>query len=85
MEIIGTNYNKVISALKQVIPKLREISDQRKKVLELLKWMNQVRPLPSEQLGINDRYPPFIVIEKDDYYNSSMFGTSQHFTAKSST
>eukprot|EP00957_Ditylum_brightwellii_P163341 12437389-Ditylum_brightwellii.AAC.1 len=40
-ETTGTNYNEAISALKQVIPNLSKIAEQRKKILQLLKWMNQ--------------------------------------------
>eukprot|EP00957_Ditylum_brightwellii_P000226 17734-Ditylum_brightwellii.AAC.1 len=52
---------------------------------EMLVWCNAVRTLPSEQCDINGRYLLFIVNEKDNYFDSSMFSTSQHFTAKSST
>eukprot|EP00957_Ditylum_brightwellii_P137004 10446714-Ditylum_brightwellii.AAC.1 len=63
MDTTGTNYNEAISALEQVIPILRNISDQRKKVLKVLKvdeskswgdgilvWCNTVRTNPPVQL-----------------------------------
>eukprot|EP00957_Ditylum_brightwellii_P009512 718046-Ditylum_brightwellii.AAC.1 len=40
-ETTGTNYNKAILALKEVIPNLSKIAEQRKKVPEVLKQMNQ--------------------------------------------
>ena len=48
-------------------------------------WCNAVRTKPSEQLGINGRYLPFIVNKKEEDFNSSIFSMSQHFIAKSST
>eukprot|EP00957_Ditylum_brightwellii_P198376 15116960-Ditylum_brightwellii.AAC.1 len=72
METTGTNYNEAITDLKQLIPKISKIPDQRKKVLELLKTDES-------------RYLPFIVNEKEDDYNFSMFSMSQCFSAKSST
>jgi hypothetical protein len=85
--------------LKEVIPNLNNISEQRKKVLKVLNtdeskswgdgilvWCNTVRTNPPVQLGIHGRYLPFIVNKKkEDDFDSSMFSTSQHFTAKSST
>eukprot|EP00957_Ditylum_brightwellii_P158317 12051051-Ditylum_brightwellii.AAC.2 len=97
-EASGTNYNEAIAALKQVMPNFNNISYQRKKVLEVIKrdesrswgdgnlvWCNAVRTKPPVQLGINGRYLPFTINEKEDDYNSSMFGTSHHFLTKSST
>ena len=79
METTGTNYNEAISALDQVITNLSKISDQRKKILKVLKtdesksWgdgilvrCNAVRTNPSEQLDINVRYLPFIVNKKKE-------------------
>jgi hypothetical protein len=97
-ETTGTNYNEAISALKEVIPNLSKIAEQRKKVLNVLKrdesksWgdgilvrCNAVRTKPSEQLGINGRYLPFIVNKKEEHFDSSIISTSHHFTAKPST
>ena len=36
-ETTRTNYNDAISALKEVIPNLSKVAEQRKKVLEVLK------------------------------------------------
>eukprot|EP00957_Ditylum_brightwellii_P096886 7378799-Ditylum_brightwellii.AAC.1 len=51
----------------------------------ILVWCNAVRPKPSEQLGVNGRYLPFIVNKKEEDFNSSIYSASQHFIAKSST
>jgi hypothetical protein len=98
METAGTHYNEAIPALREVIPNVSNIDAQRKKVLEalttdeskswgdgILVWCNAVRTNPTVQLGINDRCLPFIVNKKkEDDFDSSIFSTSQHFTAKSS-
>eukprot|EP00957_Ditylum_brightwellii_P111446 8500485-Ditylum_brightwellii.AAC.1 len=51
----------------------------------ILVWCNAARTKPSEQLGINGKYPPFIVNKKKDDFDLSIFSASQYFTAKSST
>eukprot|EP00957_Ditylum_brightwellii_P100421 7654575-Ditylum_brightwellii.AAC.1 len=52
---------------------------------EILVWCNAIRTIPSEQLGINGRYLPFIVNNKEEDFDSSIIIMSQHFTTKSST
>eukprot|EP00957_Ditylum_brightwellii_P070306 5341300-Ditylum_brightwellii.AAC.1 len=51
----------------------------------LLVWCNAVRTKPSEQLGINGKYLPFIANKKKEDVDVSIVSMSQRFTAKSST
>eukprot|EP00957_Ditylum_brightwellii_P210669 15365242-Ditylum_brightwellii.AAC.1 len=96
-ETRGTICNEVIFALKEVTSNLSNITEQREKVLkvlnmdaskswgdEVLVWCNAVQTKPSEELGINGRYLPFIVNKKEEDFNSPIVSTSHHFTAKSS-
>jgi hypothetical protein len=92
-ETTGANYNEAISALKEVIPNLNNIAEQRKKVLKVLNadeskswgdgilvWCNAVRTNPPVQLGINGRYLPFIVNKKkEEDFDSSVFNTLSTF------
>eukprot|EP00957_Ditylum_brightwellii_P129705 9894350-Ditylum_brightwellii.AAC.1 len=78
-ENIGTNHNDAILAFNQVITHLNKIVEQRENFLKLLNmdtskawgdgilmWCNIVRTKPPVQLGVNGRYLPFIINEKED-------------------
>eukprot|EP00957_Ditylum_brightwellii_P070490 5355731-Ditylum_brightwellii.AAC.1 len=77
-ETMRTNYNEAIPAFKQVIPHLNKIAEQREKVIKLLN-------IEVMEIWCGVIYLPFIVNKKEDIYDHSMFNTSQHFSATSST
>jgi len=94
-ETTGTNYNEAIKSFATVLPLIKNIDSQRKKVLNILKvdekdawgegiliWCNCVITKPLETLALNGRYLPFINNEKNDVYDPSLFSTSTRFKAK---